>query len=223
MGSSTINRRAEAVKAAAGSAKGSRRPDSRQSLCEAALKLFDSRGFPGATVQEIVEAANVSKGSFYHWFDSKDDVLRLIHDEFIDDMLERVAAVIDDGGPSDQVVARLIEELFNSVEAHLPSVRVFVRDYRFLSADALAAASVKRDQLADLLAKALEAGLASGEFREIESPRIMAFGVFGMCAWAVEWFDSSGPLSGREIARMYADVLLRGLQRPPDKQEQAAT
>lgn len=33
-----------------------------------------SRGYPSTTVDEICDAADVSKGSFYHYFDSKEDL-----------------------------------------------------------------------------------------------------------------------------------------------------
>jgi TetR/AcrR family transcriptional repressor of nem operon len=37
-------------------------------------RLALSKGFPGTTVDEICDLAGVTKGSFYHHFDSKDDL-----------------------------------------------------------------------------------------------------------------------------------------------------
>jgi TetR/AcrR family transcriptional repressor of nem operon len=44
----------------------------RDRLIESAVELFHERGFNGCSVQDIVEAAGVPKGSFYNHFDSKE-------------------------------------------------------------------------------------------------------------------------------------------------------
>src|SRR6202140_1963575 len=44
----------------------------RDQLIESAVEVFHARGFNGCSVQDIVEAAGVPKGSFYNHFDSKE-------------------------------------------------------------------------------------------------------------------------------------------------------
>jgi TetR/AcrR family transcriptional repressor of nem operon len=48
------------------------RPSLRNQIVEAALKVFVERGFQGCSVQDIAEAADVPKGSFYNHFASKE-------------------------------------------------------------------------------------------------------------------------------------------------------
>lgn len=43
-------------------------------LIEAALALIADQGFPATTVDQLCEVAGVSKGSFYHYFESKEDL-----------------------------------------------------------------------------------------------------------------------------------------------------
>jgi TetR/AcrR family transcriptional repressor of nem operon len=43
-------------------------------LIDATRRLALSKGFPATTVDEICEMAGVTKGSFYHHFESKDDL-----------------------------------------------------------------------------------------------------------------------------------------------------
>lgn len=52
--------------------------ETRLRLLEAALQLFAGRGFQNVTVEEITEAADVGKGTFFNYFESKDHVLATI-------------------------------------------------------------------------------------------------------------------------------------------------
>src|ERR1700746_2069636 len=52
-----------------------RAAETRLRLFRCALQLFAQRGFPNVTVEDITEAADVGKGTFFNYFASKDDVL----------------------------------------------------------------------------------------------------------------------------------------------------
>ena len=52
-----------------------RAAETRLRLFRCALQLFARRGFPNVTVEDITEAADVGKGTFFNYFESKDDVL----------------------------------------------------------------------------------------------------------------------------------------------------
>jgi AcrR family transcriptional regulator len=52
-----------------------RAAETRVRLFRCALQLFAERGFSGVTVEEITEAADVGKGTFFNYFESKDHVL----------------------------------------------------------------------------------------------------------------------------------------------------
>ena len=48
--------------------------DTHEKLLDAALRLMLSKGYPATTVDEICAEAGVSKGSFYHFFKTKEDL-----------------------------------------------------------------------------------------------------------------------------------------------------
>jgi TetR/AcrR family transcriptional regulator, transcriptional repressor for nem operon len=48
------------------------RPNVRQKIVDAGLKVLIEKGFNGCAVQDITEAAGVPKGSFYNHFESKE-------------------------------------------------------------------------------------------------------------------------------------------------------
>jgi len=52
-----------------------KKQETRQRLLEAAWSLFQEKGYENATVQEITEAADVGKGTFFNYFETKEAIL----------------------------------------------------------------------------------------------------------------------------------------------------
>lgn len=52
-----------------------KRQDTTRRITDAALALFLAKGLDAVTVEEIAEAAGISRRSFFHYFPSKDDIL----------------------------------------------------------------------------------------------------------------------------------------------------
>ena len=66
--------------------------DVRQGIIDAAMPLFMHKGFNGVGLTELLGAAKVPKGSFYHYFGSKE----VFGAAVIDSYFERTLARIDD-------------------------------------------------------------------------------------------------------------------------------
>ena len=64
----------------------------RQEILAAAERLFLSRGYDATSVQDVLDALHMSKGGFYHYFATKEDVLRLL----VAQRAERAAAYTAD-------------------------------------------------------------------------------------------------------------------------------
>src|SRR5246127_2706617 len=58
-----------------------RRLETRERLYRAALELFGERGFLETTVEDITEAADVGKGTFFNYFPTKEHVLATYGEE----------------------------------------------------------------------------------------------------------------------------------------------
>jgi TetR/AcrR family transcriptional repressor of nem operon len=55
----------------------------KEKLLDAAQSLMLVKGFTATTVDEICETAGLTKGSFFHYFESKDDLGRTVLDRFV--------------------------------------------------------------------------------------------------------------------------------------------
>ncbi|MDW7660623.1 MAG: TetR/AcrR family transcriptional regulator [Bacillota bacterium] len=72
------------------------REHKKRELVEIAEKLFINKGFDETNVEDILVSSGLSKGGFYHYFKSKDEVLAESIRYFAEDLLETIKPVIED-------------------------------------------------------------------------------------------------------------------------------
>jgi AcrR family transcriptional regulator len=72
------------------------RPDKIRKIVEISEKLFLKKGYEATTIDDILAATGLSKGGFYHYFTSKDDVLAESVKTIMKDMLAELEPIIND-------------------------------------------------------------------------------------------------------------------------------
>ena len=183
----------------------------RQAIIDSALKLFGAKGYAVTSVQEITEAAGVTKGAFYHHFESKEELLRLIHDEFVDLQLALLkTALAEDKDPALRV-RELLRALLESTAKYQTNVTVFYLERRHLTGPRLRALRRKRDEFDRLFLEVFERGIGEGVFREDLDAHVVSLGILGMCAYVHQWYRPGGQFTAEQIADMYAEMTLAGL------------
>src|ERR1700691_1565835 len=73
----------------------------RQRLFDAAMRLFAKRGFTETTVEDITNAADVGKGTFFNYFPSKEELLTA----FGDLRMGRIRSALESAERGDEPVA----------------------------------------------------------------------------------------------------------------------
>jgi len=65
-------------------------PDARNRILQAAIKVFAEKSFEGSRVDEIAQDANVPKSVIYYHFKSKEEILEVLIQDFIQDYLKLI-------------------------------------------------------------------------------------------------------------------------------------
>jgi AcrR family transcriptional regulator len=81
--------------------------ETRQALRDAAHRLFAEQGFSRTTIDDITEAANVSRRTFFRYYDSKDDLLRSDVSDMLPVMLAALRSRPADEPPLAAILAAL--------------------------------------------------------------------------------------------------------------------
>lgn len=98
----------------------------REKILEAAETLVFEQGFAGTSLSEIVRAAGVTKGAFFHHFESKDALGRALVERYarndfgiLNAIAERARALADDPLQEALLNLKLFEEWLEGLDAPL--------------------------------------------------------------------------------------------------------
>ncbi len=91
----------------AGGLRDRKKDETRQALRAAAHRLFAEKGFSRTTIDDIADAADVSRRTFFRYFDSKDDLLRVDVADLLPVMLAALRARPADEPPLAAILAAL--------------------------------------------------------------------------------------------------------------------
>jgi len=97
--------------------KGEKAEASKAAIVLAARDCFASKGFQETSIDDIQAKANISRGSFYYHFKSKDEVIQQITRENLGRMIARIDAIITETNQSSDLDFKLVfKNLIDMVE-----------------------------------------------------------------------------------------------------------
>jgi AcrR family transcriptional regulator len=181
----------------------------RTALLLAARRVFEERGYDDTRMSDIARAAQVSHGTVYTYFDSKDEVLREACASFIEDVLAAIRV------PDDMRA----DPSLRLYEGHRRYLEAYSTNARMLEVVEQAARVVPyfRDLVEHLRAVFLER--AAGGLRDFQSrgladpaldPQMVAPALVGMAeAFARRWHELGEQYAVDEVARLLATLWLR--------------
>lgn len=178
-----------------------------RAILDAAAIEFGDRGFHETGITQITQRAGVALGTFYTYFDSKEDVFRALVRDFSDKVRERAAEAL--AGAADQIDAER-----RALDGFLRFAREHKEIYRIIDQAEFVDPEVFRYHYESTVArirKRLEEAARRGEVRadvgEVHAWAIGGMNVFLGLRYGV-WNDDADL---GEIARIANDFLRDGL------------
>lgn len=95
----------------AGSPRSRIQQRNRQIILDAALEVFSTHGFRGATLDQIASEAGLSKPNLLYYFDSKDAIHRDLLTRLLDTWLDPLRMLDADGEPQAEIMAYMRRKL----------------------------------------------------------------------------------------------------------------
>lgn len=185
----------------------------REKIINTAWKLFYEEGFGETTINDILREADISKGTFYYYFRSKDDLLSTLS-EILDREYQRLE------GEEPEGLSCFDKLIWLNYEVHSFMERTM--DYRLLSY--LYSAQIVKESFSALLnrnryyyryvERIMDEGRKNGELIDTMSVSDMVrYFSMGERALVTEWCMNNGSFSLGEFSREVFPIMMQGLKK----------
>ena len=186
----------------------------RDEIVDTSAKVFARQGYHATGIAELCTVNGLGKGAFYHYIESKEELLAAIHDRVMDEVMAGADRVANAGGTPSAQLAMMGDELLDVIHRYPDHVWVFLHEFPALTAERAAQFRERRREYEHRVEAILQAGIDAGEFRPVD-PRLTALAWLGMHNYTYLWLKAGGPVSAREIAQPFADIFIRGIANSP--------
>jgi AcrR family transcriptional regulator len=136
----------------------------RSAIIKRAVELFNTQGFYSTSIDDIADAADVSRGTFFNYFGYKEAVIVEFGRDLMVTLTEQVDEQIKENVSAERIIYRIWLEVRSLLEEY--GEAVVVLSHELLNPDVeRAVRAAQAFTLAELIAKVAGNGLRSGRFR----------------------------------------------------------
>ena len=179
-------------------------------LMNAAEALFLEQGVQATTINDIVKAADVAKGTFYHYFSSKNEILVALGNRYTENFLAHLEKALEACDQSDWI-GRLRAWIRANVETYVDTYRI--HDIVYTNHHHHDRSNQAKNAILDQLLSIIEGGRSAGLWAP-ENPRVVALLIYSGVHGATDDIIASQTRDCSPFADSVSDACLNMLASP---------
>jgi AcrR family transcriptional regulator len=184
-------------------------------ILHAAARVFHEKGFHAARIQDVADELGMQKGSLYHYISTKQDLLKGLVEGAMQRLIAELRGISGTGHSARQKLAMAIEAHLRLTQEDREIWGILQReDLDLLNRSSTSDIRGMTKEYESIWADMMTLGIESGEFDPDLDRRVVVQAILGMCNATGVWFRPDGRLPIQEVARIFSEVVLRGVVRP---------
>jgi AcrR family transcriptional regulator len=180
------------------------------SLLDAAVTLFNERGYEATSVDEVAGRLGVTKSAIYHHVPSKVELLRLALDRALDALFAVTSETGATTGPAIERLEYVVRGSVRVLAAELPFVTLLLRLRG--NTEVERTALQRRREFDRIVAGLVRAAEHEGDVRTDVDPAVISRLLFGTVNSLTEWYRAGGDLSADDLADAVVTITFSGLR-----------
>ncbi|MGH7963553.1 MAG: TetR/AcrR family transcriptional regulator [Candidatus Binatia bacterium] len=190
-------------------------------ILRVAAEIFSEKGYRAATLDDLVNAAGISRATFYSYFPSKEELLCRLYRQHSSVTEAEIKRIVAQDLPVPEKLRRIIRFQVTYVASHKSLVQVFFSEVFNLPPQMNRTVQQANRAYNQIVEKVVAEGIQQGALSPID-PKLLTYGVMGMCTWLYRWYRPEGQQTPEAIADEFIRVLEGGYLRQDVRQNDQA-
>jgi AcrR family transcriptional regulator len=179
-------------------------------LLDAAVALFNERGYEATSMDELATRLGVTKSAIYHHVPSKVELLRLALDRALDALFAVTQQTGATTGPAIDRLEYVVRGSVRVLAAELPFVTLLLRLRG--NTEVERTALQRRREFDRIVTGLVRAAEHEGDVRTDVDPAVISRLLFGTINSLTEWYRPGGDLSADDLADAVVTITFAGLR-----------
>jgi len=179
-------------------------------IYDTAARLFAQRGYSRTSIRDLSEALGLQKSSLYHYFESKEDLLHRLLDQFMTDALQGIEELCAQPQPPQEKLAAFMCFYTSFYAGDRDRLTLLVNDLDCLGHERRGAVVAKQRRYVAAIKGILEQMQQAGLMRDIPLS-VAVFAFFGMVHYTPKWYHLDGPVSPQRLGELFQEIFCRGV------------
>ena len=170
-----------------------------QSVMDAAIVVMSERGYSATSIQEVADRVGVLKGSLYHYFSSKEDLLYRILDESYQQSTELTLEVASLNLSPLEELSEFLKRTCLWYLTNLDRANIYFTESRHLTGDRLIETKVRGRNYERHVYALIESAQNANQISSEINPKLMTRFIIGSLNNVRTWPSRSGTVFTNEV------------------------
>jgi AcrR family transcriptional regulator len=179
-----------------------------------ATEVFERRGVNRTSIEDIANAVGIKREAIYYYFQGRAEILVKIILPQSQALVHALETIVNSNMTSDEKLQAAIRNHLDKFNPNYLEMTVALREPHFFAdtddPNLVELKSVWR-KYDGLWTRLIADGQRKGEFQPGPDPKMIAYGVLGMCNWMSRWYDPSKSVTIEEIIGIFYGMVSRGI------------
>lgn len=177
-----------------------------------AAEIMCQKGYEATSMNDIAEAAGLTKAGIYHYIRGKEELLFEIMSYAMDNLDQKIVAPAQEVADAEGRLRKIVECHTRSLIEGVGAITIVLEEMPALTAAHRRIIKARKRAYFDFIRETLVTLQSEGKLRAV-NPTTAAFSLLGMILWLSRWYRRDGKLSAEEVMKDYVEIAVSGVMK----------
>ena len=175
-----------------------------------AAEIMCQKGYEATSMNDIAEAAGLTKAGIYHYIRGKEDLLFEIMTYAMDNLDQHIVAHAQEIGDAEGRLRKIVECHTNSLLEGVGAITIILEEMTALTPAHRRIIKARKRGYFEFIRQTLQQLESEGKLRPVDLTTA-AFSLLGMILWISRWYRRDGKLSAEQVLHDYVDIAMNAV------------